>query len=165
MPMDTESLRPLAGGDAAALAAFYNGLTPATIRLFRPLGYRTSLKICRKIVRKNLESPRKRYDLVNWRDATITGWGFIADLDTDKPYLGLAIAEDAQGKGLGKTLLARVLGWARENEIERVYLMVVTDNRRAINLYANHGFVTYDEEFDERDQLSYYHMVAELTAG
>jgi RimJ/RimL family protein N-acetyltransferase len=99
---------------------------------------------------------------VNWRDATIIGWGFIADLDRDKPYLGLAIAEDAQGKGLGKTLLARVLGWASENGIERVYLTVVTDNRRAINLYANHGFVTYDEEFDEKDQLSYYHMVAEL---
>ncbi len=165
MPIDAESLRPLAGGDAAALAAFYNGLTPASIRTFRPLGYATSLKICRKIVRGNLESPRKRYDLVGWRDTTIVGWAFIADLDKDQPYLGIAIADDTQGKGLGKTLIACVLGWARANGVEKVYLTVVTDNQRAINLYVKHGFETYDEKFNERDQVSYYHMVADLSAA
>jgi ribosomal protein S18 acetylase RimI-like enzyme len=40
--------------------------------------------------------------------------------------------------------------------------MVVTDNHRAIRLYEAHGFATYDEEYDEVDQLPYFHMVAQL---
>jgi RimJ/RimL family protein N-acetyltransferase len=155
-------INPLGEHDAVALAAFYNGLTRAAIRTFRPLGEKTSLDACERIIRENVLPRRKRYDLVGRRGPAIVGWAFIADLDREKPYLGLAVAEPMQGQGHARTLLGQLLGWARGHEIEKVYLMVVTDNQRAIRLYERHGFTIYDEEFDEADQLPYYHMVADL---
>lgn len=79
--------------------------------------------------------------------------------------MGIVVAESWQGKGIGKAMLHRLLAWGREQALTRIYLMVVTDNQRAIDLYTSHGFVTFDEEFDEVDQLPYYHMVVDLGAS
>ena len=83
------------------------------------------------------------------------GWAFLANLDANHPDLGIAVAELMPDKGLGKSLLSQLLGWASKRGILKIYLMVVMDNHRAIRLYESHGFVTYDEEFDEVDQFSY----------
>jgi len=163
MGVDAVVLSALAEGDAAALAAFYNDLTPATIRTFRPLGDSTSLEVCRGIIGANHVTPRQRYDLVGWLGPVIVAWAFVADLDKERPYLGLVVAEAMQGRGVGRAVLGQLLSWAKDSGIAEVYLMVVTDNRRAIQLYASHGFVTYSEEFDEVDRLPYFHMVADLS--
>jgi ribosomal protein S18 acetylase RimI-like enzyme len=164
MEMDSVILRPLAENDASALAMFYNSLTPATIRTFRPLGDKTSLEVCQQIVNQNVIYPYKRFDLVSCQGTEIVGWAFLAILEGDHPDLGIVVAETLQGKGIGKALLTQLLGWASEQGLAQVYLMVVKDNQRAINLYQSHGFVTFDEEFDEVDQLPYFHMVAHLKA-
>ena len=43
-------MRSLGWEDADALLTFYNGLSPASIRTFRPLGDQTSLPVCQAIV-------------------------------------------------------------------------------------------------------------------
>ncbi|MCB0052662.1 MAG: GNAT family N-acetyltransferase [Caldilinea sp.] len=162
MPYRLQALRPT---DAQALADFYNGLQPATIRTFRPLGDRTTLATCQQIAAENLADRRGRFDLLAWNIDSIVGWAFLANLTSEQPYLGIVVAEGWQGQGIGNSMLGKLLAWGRGVAVSKVYLMVVTDNQRAINLYTSHGFATYDEEFDELDQLPYYHMVVDLEAG
>lgn len=163
MKVDSVVIRPLAKNNAAALLNFYNGLSAASIRTFRPLGDKTTYEVCQRIVDENLNTPIKRYDLTCWYAAALVGWAFIANLHDDCPEVGLAVADSWQGKKVGKNLLGQLLGWAVSSGLPKVCLIVVTDNQRAIHLYKNHGFVIYGEKFDQADQLSYFQMVANLT--
>lgn len=155
-------IRPLRDGDAPALLAFYNGLSRASIRTFRPLRERTTLDVCEAIVRDNAAPRATRYDLAACRAGAIIGWAFLVGLDKAEPSLGLGIADAYHGQGWGRALLDRLLAWARERALARVYLIAVKDNARAVHLYQSRGFVIYGEFFDERDQLPYLRMVAEL---
>ncbi len=161
-PIALHILKP---GDALGLADFYNGLQPGTIRTFRPLGDRTTLRACEQIAAEGVAAPPSRFDLLAWNSDSLVGWAFLANLTSEQPYLGIVVAEHWQGKGIGKSMLGALLEWGRDHAVPKVYLMVVTDNQRAISLYSSHGFVIYDEEFDELDQLPYYHMVVELVAA
>jgi L-phenylalanine/L-methionine N-acetyltransferase len=56
--------------------------------------------------------------------------------------LGLSVAAEWQGRGLGRQLLARLLDWADNwAGVLRVELNVHVDNDRAIALYRSMGFV------------------------
>ena len=163
MDIDSAVIRQLAEDDTAALVNFYNGLSPASKRTFRPLGEKTTLEVCQRIFIENLSLPAKRYDITCWHATKLVGWAFIANLQDDCPEVGLAVADLWQGKKIGKNLLGQLLGWAVSSGLPKVCLIVVTDNQRAIHLYKNHGFVIYGEKFDQADQLSYFQMVANLT--
>lgn len=155
-------IRPLVETDAEALAAFYNALSVETIRVFRPLREKTTVEVCERLIADNQTDARRRYDLLAEDSRRITGWAFLADLQTEQPYLGIVVGEDHQGRGIGKALMERLHNWADEQAIAKTYLMVVKDNDRAKRLYEQFGFAVYDEEFDELDQLDYLHMVRAL---
>lgn len=159
-----ELLRPLQEGDAPALLMFYNGLSPASIRTFRPLGTKTTLEACVEIVRGNDPIRRTRYDLVAARAGEIMGWAFLARLDDPTPSLGLGIADASQGRRLGGALLDRLLAWARTQDVAGVCLIAVKDNARAIRLYESRGFVAHGEFVSENDGLPYVRMSVELGA-
>lgn len=163
MDIDSAVIRPLAENDAAALGDFYNGLSTASKRTFRPLGKKTTLEVCQRIFNENLSLPIKRYDLTCWHGAELVGWAFIDNLNGDCPEVGLAVADAWQGKKVGKNLLGQLLDWACDSGLPKVCLIVVTDNQRAIHLYKNNGFAIYGKKFDQIDQLSYFQMVANLT--
>jgi ribosomal protein S18 acetylase RimI-like enzyme len=55
--------------------------------------------------------------------------------------LGIAVAADRRGGGVGSALLAEALRWARSTGVERIVLSVYPDNTRAIALYRRFGFV------------------------
>jgi putative acetyltransferase len=56
--------------------------------------------------------------------------------------LGIAIASDAQGQGVGSTLMKALCDWADHwGQVLRIELTVFTDNARAIALYRRFGFV------------------------
>ena len=56
--------------------------------------------------------------------------------------LGIGIALDWQGRGVGRLLIARLLSWADNwSGVLRVELTVHADNGRAIALYRSMGFV------------------------
>jgi ribosomal protein S18 acetylase RimI-like enzyme len=155
-------LRPLQNGDDPALLAFYNGLSAATIRTFRPLREKTTLAVCQTIVHATGVSPAHRFDLAAWQDEQIVGWAFLEQLTSTEPQLGLGVADAFQGQGIGRTLLDGVLVAARQYAIAMLYLIVVHDNQRAIQLYQSCGFVVYDEHFDAEDQLTYLSMKKEI---
>ena len=57
-------------------------------------------------------------------------------------YLGMAVRDDYQGKGIGKRLMEAVLEIAdRWLDLERIELHVFADNTPAIHLYEKFGFV------------------------
>lgn len=156
------NIRPLVDTEAEALAAFYNALSSETIRTFRPLREKTTAEVCERLIADNQTGARHRYDLLAEDSRGITGWAFLADLQTDRPYLGIVVGEAHQRRGIGKALMERLYNWADEQAIAKTYLMVVKDNDRARQLYQQFGFAVYDEEFDELDQLDYVHMVRSL---
>ena len=149
----------ITSGDAAALATFYNSLSPAAIRTFRPLGTSTSVEASQHVVMANATRPEARFDLLAWRQDRIAGWCFLWDLPTAQPFFGLGIADANRGQGLGATLLDRVMQEVRKRALPRVYLTVVKDNSIAWRMYQKQGFVRYDEYLDEADGETYFRMV------
>ena len=73
--------------------------------------------------------------------------GFLR-LDTERPLFGppyayladLALAEWAEGYGLGQLLLAEAERWAREQGLGQIQLHVFATNARARKLYAGAGY-------------------------
>jgi ribosomal protein S18 acetylase RimI-like enzyme len=162
MTTATITLRPLTALDAPALLAFYNGLSPASIRTFRPLGLKTTLDVCEKIVADASAPAAARYDLGAWQGDTMVGWGFVSGLDKAEPEFGLCVADAWQGQGVGKALIDGVLDYAQVHGLPRVYLIAVRDNARAIGLYSSRGFTQYGEMTGEWDGLPYVKMVVAL---
>lgn len=109
-------------------------------------------------------SPAPRADWVSLGDGNreIAGWMFLEKLTTDRPELGIAVADRLQDRGLGSALLEQAILGAGRLGLEAIYLIVVQDNERAIRLYERFGFATYGEEFNDNDQLPYFQMVTRL---
>lgn len=155
-------LGQLQDGDASALLAFYNGLSAATIQTFRPLRAKTTLAVCQAIVQTNTAIPASRFDLAAWQGAQMIGWAFLEQLTSAEPQLGIGVADAWQGQGIGRALMNSLLVEARYARLAVIYLIVVHDNQRAIQLYQSCGFVAYDQHFDDEDQLTYLSMKKEL---
>ncbi|OPX25892.1 MAG: hypothetical protein DRP97_06295 [Candidatus Latescibacterota bacterium] len=155
-------LRRLRPEDAGALVKFYNGLSEASKRTFRPLGITTQLADCKAVIQENRPESGRKYDLVAVRGPRIVGWSFLWELKSEEPIFGLGIADAHQGKGLGSALMDRVMKTARERGLRKIFLTVVKDNEVAWKMYEKHGFVRYGEYYDAKDALHYFRMAAEL---
>ncbi len=55
--------------------------------------------------------------------------------------LGIAVAAEVRGRGIGTALLCEALRWARSVGVEKIVLSVYPHNRAAIALYRRFGFV------------------------
>ena len=55
--------------------------------------------------------------------------------------IGMAIARDWRGRGVGSALLAEAIEWARERGLHKLSLSVFPHNAAAIALYRKFGFV------------------------
>lgn len=52
----------------------------------------------------------------------------------------IGILEEYCSKGIGYTLFQNIFSWASENNVKRLELTVITENKRAVNLYKKLGF-------------------------
>jgi RimJ/RimL family protein N-acetyltransferase len=55
--------------------------------------------------------------------------------------IGMLVARDWRGRGVGSALLAAAIGWAREHGLHKLSLNVFPHNAAAIALYRKFGFV------------------------
>jgi putative acetyltransferase len=55
--------------------------------------------------------------------------------------IGMAVAPDWRGRGVGSALLAEAIRWARQVGVEKLVLSVYPDNEAALGLYRKFGFV------------------------
>ncbi|HKS43803.1 MAG TPA: GNAT family N-acetyltransferase [Amycolatopsis sp.] len=67
--------------------------------------------------------------------------GTAPDPDGTSDLLSVWVAPFARGRGVGDTLVASVVGWAREQGAVRVRLAVFESNHNASVLYRRQGFV------------------------
>jgi len=141
--------------------AFYNRLTEASIRTFRPIGLKATLDTCKEIVAANQARVETKYDLVAFDGDTIVGWSFLWDLDREHPTFGIGVADAYHGRRLGARLMDAVLEEAKRRAKTGVELTVVQDNEKAWRMYERRGFVQYDE-FVGADGLLYYRMALRL---
>ena len=56
----------------------------------------------------------------------------------------LYLHKDARGTGLGKQLLNKAMGWAKENGYTQVYLESMPELSKAVTIYENVGFKRID---------------------
>lgn len=68
------------------------------------------------------------------------GYVFLWDTNTSIPWLGIAVAEEEKGKGLGKQLMRHALDWAKKNGKGGVLLTTHVSNLRGQGLYEGQGF-------------------------
>ena len=55
--------------------------------------------------------------------------------------IGMMVARDWRGRGVGSALVAAAIEWARERELHKLTLSVFPHNEPAIGLYRKFGFV------------------------
>ena len=55
--------------------------------------------------------------------------------------IGMAVAREWRGRGVGSALLAAAIDWARERGLHKLSLSVFAHNEAAIALYRKFGFV------------------------
>ena len=55
--------------------------------------------------------------------------------------IGMAVAREWRGQGVGAALLAAATGWARERGLHKLSLGVFAHNEAALGLYRKFGFV------------------------
>ncbi len=56
--------------------------------------------------------------------------------------LGISVAKDCRGQGVGQALMRAAVAWAKASRVlKRIELKVFTDNPHAIHLYEKVGFV------------------------
>jgi len=55
--------------------------------------------------------------------------------------IGMAVAREWRGRGVGSALLAAAIAWARERGLHKLILGVFAHNEAAIALYRKFGFV------------------------
>lgn len=78
----------------------------------------------------------------------------VAQLQSTDPYnclkplksvylMDIVVAEDMQGKGIGKSLLQQVKDWGRFNQVDYFELTVLTSNRSAMALYKREGLLPF----------------------
>ena len=83
-----------------------------------------------------------------WDGAALKAVFFLRGLDAgySAPAFGVAVAPDAQRRGLGRLALAFAETWSRWAGLAEIMLTVGAGNKRAIELYERQGFVFGGEQ-------------------
>ena len=94
-------------------------------------------------------------------DGVLIGWCDIIPKTargfTHVGTLGVGLAWEFRGQGIGRRLLIECLSQAREIGLERIELVVYSDNPRAIHLYESLGFLHEGRKVQAR-KIDGYHQ-------
>ena len=144
MNLQAITIRRATPADAAALAALMGD--PEVLAQLMQVPY-TSAEIWRARLIDNDQPGRADLSLVAERGGAVVG---SAGLHPTGPalrrrhvmMLGISVAREAQGQGVGRALMQALCDFADNwGQVLRLELQVFTDNSRAIALYKSLGFV------------------------
>jgi RimJ/RimL family protein N-acetyltransferase len=71
----------------------------------------------------------------------VVGWLNVASSSFGYGEIGMMVARDWRGRGVGSALIAAAIAWGRENGLHKLTLSVFPHNEAAIGLYRKFGFV------------------------
>lgn len=73
-------------------------------------------------------------------NATILGYAIVQQLGPEAELLNIAVAKNAQGKGIGRQLIQQLSRDLETAGAEQIFLEVRQSNQAAISLYESEGF-------------------------
>jgi RimJ/RimL family protein N-acetyltransferase len=71
----------------------------------------------------------------------IVGWLHVEQTPFGYGEIGMLVAREWRGRGVGSALVAAAIEWAREHGLHKLSLSVFAQNAAAIALYDKFGFV------------------------
>lgn len=135
-------LRPLVPDDRCAEKAFFNGLSLDS----RHQRFHFGLRELSPALLKLLTEVDQRLHRAWVVEAVEPGLPVIADaryvLDAERPgsaEFAVAVADDWQGRGLGRRLIAHLMAEARRQGLQRLFGDVLAENRRMLALMRELG--------------------------
>lgn len=135
-------LRPLASGDVCAEKAFFNGLSLDS----RHQRFHFGLRELSPALLKLLTDVDQRLHRAWVAEAEEPGRPVIADAryvrEAERPTVAefaLAVADDWQGRGLGRRLITHLMAEARSQGVQRLFGDVLAENRRMLALMRELG--------------------------
>ncbi len=136
-------IRSLSLADAPALLELYQSLPESVTCFFQPWPQFTE-----EVIRTHLADADAGKNLVLGivsEEGGIEGTGFLWNVDTDTPTLGIGLRERIQGQGWGRRMMEALLAEADARGKSEVRLTVLKTNHRALHLYQSVGFVITGE--------------------
>ncbi|MGC8667021.1 MAG: GNAT family N-acetyltransferase [Chthonomonadales bacterium] len=124
--------------DAAPLLSFYHSLSPAVTEVFLPFDA-VSWDTLEAHLAEAARGIHLSLALVT-DTGEIVGHGFIANIRSMAPTLGIGLRDDYIGRGYGRMLMEQLLALADADNLPLVTLTVVKSNERALRLYLRCGF-------------------------
>jgi len=136
------SLRPVTAIDAAAEQVFFSALSLDS----RQKRFHVGLRELSPSLLKLLTDVDQRQHVAWVVEALEPGHPVIADaryvreaVRPERAEFALAVADDWQGRGLGRRLIAHLAAHARRHGVQRLHGDILADNRRMLALMRDHG--------------------------
>jgi putative acetyltransferase len=135
-------VRPAVPGDAASFFELWQAVV-AEGRYVRTETIKTSVRHYRRRFRRSWTSDEA--EIVAVDGSRVIGHLNVSREESPATWhvasLGMSVAADRRGQGVGTALLDECIRWARLFDVEKLALSVYPDNERAIGLYRKFGFV------------------------
>jgi ribosomal protein S18 acetylase RimI-like enzyme len=139
-PVGIVKIRPLSKNDFEILYELFTAITDTDRYFFHPHPFdrETVKKLIEEVGDSNVF--RVLMTISSGEKELAIGYGFLWDLNTDVPSLGIYIRNDYQNKKLGHLLMEYLIETAKKLDKRGVALTVYEDNKRAFHLYQKMGF-------------------------
>ena len=137
------TLRPIKPEDEPLGYELLMNLSPQT---FKERFFQNTMKITHEMLIRlcNIDYDREVALVAEVREETKRRFVGIGTLFIDPDFgngeFSIVVSDDCQGKGLGYKLIDTLIGIAQEKGLEKFYGIVLTDNRKMINLCRKLGF-------------------------
>lgn len=133
-------IKPFSKKDVDILYELFNTITERDKYFFHPhlFDENTARKLVKEIGNPDIFRVLMTIN-INCTEVVI-GYGFLWDLNTEKPSLGIYIRNGYQDKKLGHILMEYLIGIAKNLNKKAICLTVYQDNKRAYHLYKKLGF-------------------------
>ena len=102
-------------------------------------------------IREWLAVLRDGYNVLAWHDDRVAGHATLVPDGEGAYELAIFVNQAYQGAGIGTKLMEALLGHAKREGVERVWLTVERWNRAAVSLYEKMGFETSDAQSFEME--------------
>jgi len=154
-------IREIEKKDETKLCDFLTKLSQKTLHNWNRFGTEIGKKVAEKISKEQVRKSKKKEKgfIAVGKGGEITGYGFLRYFPekNQKRFnisLGIVVADNFQGKGVGRALMNYLIKHSIKEKIKKIWLSVYADNKGAIKFYNSFGFeiegiFMHDEYFDK----------------